>query len=127
MGTTLRYGDPDGVAGLIINVDRSGVLGFDIRSAVDHPLYQASGTDMFASAMRRLANEGVEVNKVRGAWVGGTDSVNSDEYLRSVANGMSKEGAAMNTWTGRIAQKYGYKNVEKIEGVGSVAYVTFGK
>ena len=127
MGTTLRYGDPDGVAGLVVNVDRSGVLGFDIRSAVDHPLYQASGTDMFASAMRRLANEGVEVNKVRGAWVGGTDSVNADEYLRNVANGMSKEGAAMNTWTGRIAQKYGYKNVEKIEEVGSVTYVTFGK
>jgi filamentous hemagglutinin len=127
MGTTLRYGDPDGVAGLIVNLDRSGVLGFDIRSAVDHPLYQASGTDMFASAMRRLANEGVEVNKVRGAWVGGTDSVNADEYLRNVANGMSKEGATMNAWTGRIAQKYGYKNVEKIEEVGSVAYVAFGK
>ncbi|WP_234003441.1 VENN motif pre-toxin domain-containing protein [Stenotrophomonas sp. MYb57] len=126
-GTTLRYGDPDGVAGLIVNVDRSGVLGFDIRSAVDHPLYQASGTDMFASAMRRLAKEGVEVNKVRGAWVGGTDSVNADEYLRNVANGMSKEGATMNAWTGRIAQKYGYKNVEKIEEVGSVAYVAFGK
>ena len=126
-GTTLKYGDPDGVAGLIVNVDRSGVLGFDIRAAHGHPLYEASGTDMFASAMNRLANEGVEVNKVRGAWVGGTDSVNADEYLRNIASGMSREEAATNTWTGRIAQKYGYGKVEKIEEVGSITYVTFGK
>lgn len=126
-GTTLKYGDPDGVAGLIVNVDRSGVLGFDIRAAHGHPLYEASGTDMFASAMRRLANEGVEVKSVRGAWVGGTDSVNADEYLRNVASGMLKEEAAMNTWTGRIARKYGYSKIEKIEQVGSITYVTFGK
>jgi hypothetical protein len=40
---------------------------------------------------------------------------------------MSKENAALNTWTGRIAQKYGYGKVEKIETIGGINYVTFKK
>ncbi|TFH80882.1 MULTISPECIES: hypothetical protein [Pseudomonas] len=43
-----------------------GVLAFEIRAAKDHPYFEASGTDMFASAMQRLGNEGVQVNKIRG-------------------------------------------------------------
>src|SRR5688572_23413604 len=66
--TTLRYGNPDGVAGLVVNVDKAVVLGFDIRAAQNHPLYDALGTDMFASAMQRLGNEGIQVNQIRGAW-----------------------------------------------------------
>lgn len=54
--TTLRYGNPDGVAGLVVNVDKAGVVGFEIRAAQNHPVYEASGTDMFASAMQRLSN-----------------------------------------------------------------------
>lgn len=126
-GTTLRYGNPDGVAGLVVNVDKAGVLGFDIRAAQNHPLYDASGTDMFASAMQRLSNEGIQVNQIRGAWVTGTDSVNTAQYLKNIASGMSKENAALNTWTGQISPKYGYTKVEKIETIGEVTYVTFGK
>ncbi|NVZ30064.1 hypothetical protein HX881_31245 [Pseudomonas gingeri] len=74
-GTTLRYGNPEGVAGLVVNVDKTGVLGFEIRAAQNHPFYDASGTDMFASAMQRLGNEGIQVNKIRAAWEAGTDSV----------------------------------------------------
>ncbi|MCG6574491.1 hypothetical protein EGM97_07220, partial [Pseudomonas sp. AF32] len=126
-GTTLRYGNPDGVAGLVVNVDKAGVLGFDIRAAQNHPLYDASGTDMFVSAMQRLGNEGIQVNQIRGAWVAGTDSVNTAKYLQNIANGMTKENAALNTWTGQISQKYGYTKVEKIESIGGITYVTFGK
>ena len=126
-GTTLRYGDPQGVAGLVVNVDKTGVLGFEIRAAQNHPLYDASGTDMFASAMQRLANEGIQVNQIRGAWEMGTDSVNTAQYLQNISKGMSKENAALNTWTGQISQKYGYAKVEKIETVGEITYVTFGK
>ncbi|WP_233102258.1 two-partner secretion domain-containing protein [Pseudomonas sp. MF7453] len=126
-GTTLRYGNPEGVAGLVLNVDKAGVLGFEIRAAQNHPFYDASGTDMFASAMQRLDNEGIQVNQIRGAWEAGTDSVNTAQYLQNIANGMSKENAALSTWTGQISQKYGYTKVEKIDTIGGIIYVTFGK
>lgn len=126
-GTTLRYGDSEGVAGLVVNADKTGVLGFEIRAAQNHPYYDAPGTDMFASAMQRLSNEGIQVNQIRGAWEAGTASVNTAQYLQNIANGMSKETAALNTWTGKISQKYGYTKVEKIETVGGIIYVTFGK
>ena len=126
-GVELKYGNPDGVAGLVVNVNKEGVLGFDIRAAQNHPLYDASGTDMFASAMQRLGNEGIQVNQIRGAWVAGTDSVNTAQYLENIANGMSKENAALKTWTGQISQKYGYGKVDKIETIGDITYVTFKK
>ncbi|CAI8706834.1 filamentous hemagglutinin [Pseudomonas chlororaphis] len=126
-GITLRYGNPDGVAGLVVNVDKAGVLGFEIRAAQNHPLYDASGTDMFASAMQRLGNEGIQVKQIRGAWEAGTDSVNTAQYMQNLSKGMSKESAALNTWTGKISQKYGYSEVKKIETIGDITYVTFGK
>ncbi|WP_423203671.1 DUF637 domain-containing protein [Pseudomonas kribbensis] len=123
----LKYGNPDGIAGLVVDVDETGLLGFSVRATKDHPFYDASGTDMFASAMKRLDNEGIQVNKIRGAWVGETDSVNVAQYLQNIASGMSKENAALNTWTGKLSQKYGFTKVEKIEVVGGITYVTFGK
>jgi hypothetical protein len=68
-----------------------------------------------ASAMQRPSNEGIQVNQIRGGWVAGTDSVNTAQYLQNIANGMSKENAALNTWTGQMSQKFGYTKVDKIE------------
>ncbi|MCI0996543.1 hypothetical protein [Pseudomonas corrugata] len=67
---------------------------------------------MFISAMQRLDQEGVKVNAVRGAWVEGTDSVNTADYLANLAKGMPPTEAAANTWTGRIAAKYGFTSVQ---------------
>ena len=89
-GTTLRYGNPEGVAGLVVNVDKAGVLGFEIRAAQNHPFYDASGTDMFASAMQRLGNEGIQVNQIRGAWEAGTDSVNTAKETPNKSPSMLK-------------------------------------
>ena len=61
-------------------MDKNGVLGFDIRAQGDAAL-SGSGRDMFISAMQRLEQQSVQVNKVRGIWVEGTDSVNSAQYL----------------------------------------------
>ncbi|BCX73166.1 hemagglutinin repeat-containing protein [Acinetobacter sp. Tol 5] len=124
---TMRYGNPEGVAGLIVNVDKNGILGFDIRSAPDHPYMNASGVDMFSSAIQRLNQEGIQVNKIRGAWISGTDSVNTAQYSANLAKGMSPNDAALNTWTGKIAQRHGYTKVEEIESSGGVTYVIFGK
>ncbi|GFM84100.1 hypothetical protein PSCICN_47920 [Pseudomonas cichorii] len=108
-------------------MDKAGVLGFEILAAQNHPYYDASGTDMFASVMQRLGNEGIQANQIRGAWETGTDSVNTAQYLQNIANGMSKENTALNTWAGQISQKYGYTKVEKIDTIGGITYVTFGK
>ncbi|WP_085698324.1 filamentous hemagglutinin N-terminal domain-containing protein [Pseudomonas sp. B26(2017)] len=125
--TTWKYGNPDGIAGLIVRVNDEGVLAFEIRAAKDHPYFEASGTDMFASAMRRIGSEGVQVNKIRGSWEKDAGSVNTAQYRQNIANGMSPENAALNTWTGKISQKYGFTKVEKIEDDGYTTYVTFGK
>jgi filamentous hemagglutinin len=109
--TTLQYGNPEGAQGLIVNVDKDGVLGFDIRadnSSISNP----SGTDMFASAMQRLNQNGVQVSAIRGAWVGGTDSINTAEYMSNLKNGMTPQQAAANTWTGRMAANYGFTDVQ---------------
>lgn len=121
-GTTrLQYGNPDGVSGLIVNVDSDGTLGFNIRvPSGGDPMSGASGTDMFASAMQRLDQEGVQVNAIRGTWIEGTDSVNAAEYLSNLDQGMSPQQAAANTWTGRMAANYGFTNV----GVPNTGYST---
>ncbi|WP_428842182.1 hemagglutinin repeat-containing protein, partial [Pseudomonas corrugata] len=105
----LKYGDPE-VAGLVVNVDKYGVLGFDVRANSNG--FNPSGTDMFISAMQRLDQEGIKVSAIRGAWVEGVKSVNTTEYTANLAKGMSPTEAAANTWTGRIAAKYGFTSVQ---------------
>ncbi|WP_432780346.1 hemagglutinin repeat-containing protein [Pseudomonas corrugata] len=105
----LKYGDPE-VAGLVVNVDKYGVLGFDVRA--NNNGFNPSGTDMFISAMQRLDQEGIKVSAIRGAWVEGVKSVNTTEYTANLAKGMSPTEAAANTWTGRIAAKYGFTSVQ---------------
>lgn len=122
-GVQLKYGDPDSVAGLVVNVDKAGVLGFEIRAAQNHPYYDASGTDMFASAMQRLGNEGI---KSVGLGRRALTALTLLDISRILPMECQKN-AALNTWTGQIAQKYGYGKVEKIETIGGINYVTFKK
>jgi hypothetical protein len=106
----LDYLNPDAGHGLLVSVDSKGVLGFEVRAQGDSARL-GSGTDMFASAMLRLEKEGVEVKGIRGAWELGTDSVNTAEYLLNLKNNMTAVEAAANTWTGRMAARYGYTTV----------------
>ena len=62
----MRYRNPEGVARIIFNVDKNGILGFDIRSAPDHSYMNAFGVDMFSSTIQRLNQEGIQLNKIRG-------------------------------------------------------------
>ncbi|SEN62644.1 hemagglutinin repeat-containing protein [Pseudomonas sp. NFACC39-1] len=122
---TYRYLDPaDGNHGLEISVV-NGVLGFEIRAQGDASAL-GSGRDMFISAMKRLENDGVEVNSIRGYWEKGTDSVNYKQYMD--ASGLiGKENAALNTWTGKIAQDYGFTKVVKLEEKFGDIVVVFGR
>jgi hypothetical protein len=110
--STLRYGDPEGIHGLILNVDKNGILGFEIRAPQGGSSFsRASGTDMFLSAMQRLEQHNIQVSAIRGTWIAGTDSVNAAQYQSNISLGMSPQQAAANTWTGRIAASQGYTNV----------------
>jgi hypothetical protein len=111
--TELRYGNPDNGHGLIVHVDKDGVLGFDIRAQGDVATL-GSGKDMFISAMNRLRQDGVTVNKIRGYWIEGTDSVNSLQFLKNLEI-MPVHDAAKNTWTGRIAEEAGFPTIEKVK------------
>lgn len=122
---TYSYLDPaDGNHGLVVSVV-NGVLGFEIRAQGDASAL-GSGRDMFYSAMKRLESDGVEVNSIRGYWVKGTDSVNYQQYV-DASGVMGKENAALNTWTGKIAQDYGFTKVLKVEEKFGDIVVIFGK
>ncbi|WP_156440223.1 MULTISPECIES: hypothetical protein [unclassified Burkholderia] len=125
---SLQFGDPEGIHGLVVNVDKQGVLGFNIRSAPGGSSFStASGTDMFASAMQRLEQDGVQVNAIRGTWISGTDSVNAAQYASNLSKGMTPQQAAANTWTGRIAARYGFTNVGVPNTGYSATTVIFGR
>lgn len=84
-------------------------------------------SDMFASAMQRLQREGVQVSSIRGVWIEGTDSVNAAQYMSNIGRGMSPQQAAANTWTGRMAARYGYTNVGVPSQDYSSTVVLFGR
>ena len=118
--------DPeDGNHGLEFHIDKDGVLGFNIRAQGDAAVH-GSGKDMFISMMQRLDKDKVSVNKIRGYWMSGTDSVNYQQYVQNIDK-LGSEKAALNTWTGKIAQDYGYSKVESVsESFGNIT-VIFGK
>lgn len=77
--------------------------------------------------MTRLQQENVEIAGIRGAWLKGTDSVNYAQYQSGLAAGSEPAQSALNTWTGKLAQSYGYGQVESITGSSSNVYVLFRK
>jgi len=106
-----RYLDPtgDGGHGLIMAIDSEGTLGFEIRAEGDAATL-GTGTDMFASGMQRLSADGVQVNAIRGYWMEDSGSVNLQQFTENLKI-MDPQAAAANTWTGRIAGRYGYLQV----------------
>lgn len=121
---SMRYGNPE-IHGLVVSVDKKGVLGFEIRAGGNSET-QGSGRDMFISAMKRLEKEGVEVSNIRGTWIQGTDSVNAKQYLSNLKL-MPEMDAARNTWTGRIASDFGFSKVESVKTSYGITTVIFGR
>ncbi|WP_141243617.1 hypothetical protein [Pseudomonas indica] len=106
-------------------MDKNGVLGFNIRAQGDVSV-NGSGRDMFISAMQRIESDGVAVKEIRGYWIKNSDSVNYAQYASSM-EALGTEKAALNTWTGKIAQEYGFSKVEKISDSFGNITVIFGK
>lgn len=133
-GVRLQYGDPNGWSevggdshGIIGFVDKDGVLGVDVYASVELRAKYGSGSDMYSSMMTRLQQENVNITGIRGAWLKGTDSVNYAQYQSGLAAGLTPAQSALNTWTGKLAQSYGYSQVESITGSSSNVYVLFRK
>jgi hypothetical protein len=82
---------------------------------------------MFDDMMGAMNKNG-QVKEVLGQWSNtpGLTS-NYDAMLSNLKAGMSPEAAAMNTWTGRQAARYGFTNVEVSGNATSGYRVTFTK
>jgi hypothetical protein len=133
-GVRLQYGDPNGWSaaggdshGIIGFVDKDGILGVDVFASAERRAQYGSGRDMYNSMMTRLRQENVDITGIRGAWLKGTDSVNYAQYQSGLAAGLEPAQSALNTWTGKLAQSYGYGQVESITGSNSNVYVIFRK
>ena len=79
---------------------------------------------MFNGLIARTGQEGVNLQGIRGAWIGGTDSVNFAQYRAGISAGLTPEQAALNTWTGKLSKQHGFTTVEKVIDNGNV-YPTF--
>jgi hypothetical protein len=89
------------------------------RGGLSMEVYLASHKRQTRSARRgselyteMMAHFGVEkIDYVEGTWLGG---FNSDQFYEGLARGMSLEQAALNTWSGRQAQRFGFNTIESI-------------
>jgi hypothetical protein len=120
------YGSVKQGQGLDASVDTSGVLRLEVKSGTRSQQY-GSGTEMFDDMMGAMNKNG-QVKEVLGQWSNtpGLTS-NYDAMLSNLKAGMSPEAAAMNTWTGRQAARYGFTNVEVSGNATSGYRVTFTK
>ena len=71
---------------------------------------QGVGEKMFESAMKEFGEKNIK--GINGTWIGTGDlKDNFDSFVKSLGS-MSKEEAAFETFTGKMAKKHGYTNVE---------------
>ena len=78
---------------------------------------------MFAEAMEAF---GPNVRGVRGTWMRGGDIAdNFDAFKAATAAGAAPESAALQTFTGRMAQKYGFSNATVVTNEAGKAVVEF--
>lgn len=93
----MKYVDPNGGGeafdhyshGIIGFVDNKGIIDFDVFSSAEVRGQFGTGTEMFNGMMKRIAAENVEVTRVRGTWMSGTDSVNYAQYNVGIKAGLT--------------------------------------
>lgn len=93
----------------------SGELRFTVqRSANPQDAHVLGyGSEMFGSAMRAYREDGLEVKSIVGSWsvLDGLTS-NYEQFLSGLDAGLSPERAALDTFTGRQAQSFGFTHVD---------------
>jgi hypothetical protein len=89
-----------GSHGVIAEVDEQGVLNLAIERGADTP----SGSEMFDEAMQAV---GEHVRAIRGTW-GSSMPDNLNSFNGAINSGMDPEQAAFETFTGKMAARYGF-------------------
>ncbi|MCW7537965.1 LysM peptidoglycan-binding domain-containing protein [Aquabacterium sp. A7-Y] len=103
-----EYGDPT-THGLHARISKNGTLSFDIRAKRDLGATHGSGTDMAASLMKRLNDEGLEVKQFDALWMKGSKEVSTNYwYYERMRYKIGELPAARGTWTGRFLANYGF-------------------
>ncbi|WP_280471080.1 DUF2332 family protein, partial [Nocardia cyriacigeorgica] len=113
-----RYGASDHadltrlLEGISGEVDSSGVLSLRVVSSDRTP----SGAEMFDDLWQAI---GQDVRSISGAWKAdaGQDS-NLITFNAGIAGGLTPEEAALTTWTGKMAVRHGFGEVEVLHLVG---------
>ncbi|MER5362703.1 DUF6531 domain-containing protein, partial [Streptomyces sp. NPDC002785] len=100
--------------GIVADLDEKGIMSLVIEKGPDTP----RGSEMFDSAIKSFGNE---VQGVKGYWQnGGTlrdnlDSFNSAARSASPGDMRALEEAARSTFTGKMAARHGFTDVEIVE------------
>lgn len=105
------YAEYPSGASIVADIDKSGLFGLAIEAIEDE---LPRGGEMFNAA---LAHFGDAVKGIKGYWQdGGTLSDNLNSFNAAVRDGVPLEEAALTkTFTGKMAARAGFTNVEIIE------------
>ncbi|MHB8874599.1 MAG: RHS repeat-associated core domain-containing protein [Myxococcaceae bacterium] len=123
-GARLGVGDlysahTSGSAGVLADLDSGGMLNLYIKVGPGTP----RGGQMFAEAMEAF---GPNVKGIRGTWIGGGDIAdNFNAFGRAVAAGSAPEEAAFQTFTGHMAETYGFKTARIVQNDAGKVVVEF--
>jgi hypothetical protein len=115
----------NGDYGLLAELDRDGILKLAIFSDNKHnPPLTPRGGEMFDEAMRAF---GPNVKGIRGNWFG-TDpkmSDNFDSFKAALKSGLPPEEAALHTFTGHMAAKWGFTHATVVLNDAEMVIVEF--
>jgi hypothetical protein len=108
---TYSYGSLNQGQGLNASVDASGVLRVEVKSGT-RPAQYGTGSEMFDDMMSVVNKDG-KVTTVQGQWSNTPGlSDNFDAFTANLKAGMTPKEAALNTWTGKQAARYGFTTAE---------------
>jgi hypothetical protein len=102
-----NFYDSEGKFGVAADVDAQGVLNTVITAGEGTP----RGSQMFDDIWNAL---GSHVQKIRGCWLSESGELqdNLDSFNAGIQSGLTPEEAAMHTFTGKMAAKYGFTHAE---------------
>lgn len=119
---------------LSYEVNGSGYLSFSVylqnkMSAQNGMTPRYRGYELFDYMMQDLAARGVEIVEIHATWItyGRGVKTNFTQFDQALRNGLSPEEAALQTWTGIQARRYGFEKADSIDITDRVVTVRFLK
>lgn len=120
-GEVERYADfenfgaqvlPSGAYSFQASLNREGTL--NISAFLAFPEFgvrsHLKGSELYAEMMHHFGRD--RIQRIEGKWLDGS---NHTQYFAGIARGLTPEQAAIATWSGQQAARYGYSRVELVE------------